>query len=324
MKERFNKLFDISRYYPQLFTIVFVLILFQYSFGFLEAIFYDLRVKYDLGTTYNDNIILVIMDEESDEFLGERYPYSFATHYHLLENIVVDRPSVINFFVALKGPSNPLEDESLSRFKGSISSFISNGGIFRFGITMNSWGPRLPPGNLRNFGYSLGLIDQDKNVFSKDGVTRRVVLNYSGEDTLHLWTANEYRKHLGLKPISAQSHKGSYYLREADATFALTRFYTSPSEIDGKIRSIPFHSVRVGNFPKGYFTNKIVLIGPSYISNVEDYVATPFDKEDSRSSKMALHAIFINALINGDTVHQIPKNSDLHIMCNNCNFLSRL
>lgn len=307
MKEKANKSFDFSRYYPLFFTVIFVFILFQYSFSSLEAIFYDLRVKYDIGVKHNDEIILIVMDEESDEFLGESYPYSFATHYHLFENLAKDKPKAVNYFVGLKEPMGKLDEDNLSRLKGSISSYISGGGIFRFGTTMDSWGQRLPPESLRTFGYSLSIINEDKNVFSKDNVSRRAILNYSGEDSLHLWTANEYRKSLGLKPIPANSHKGSYYLREADATFALVRFYTSPLEASKKIKRIPFHSVRVGNFPKGYFKDKIVLIGPSYISNSDDYVATPYDKETTRSSKMALHAIFINALINGDTVYQIPK-----------------
>lgn len=314
MKQKNSKSFDFSRYYPLFFTVVFVFILFQYSFSSLEAIFYDIRVKYDVGIGQSENIILIVMDEESDEFLGESYPYSYATHYHLFEKLSADKPRVINYFVNLQDPSNEIEKENLSRFKGSISSFISSKGIFRFGTTMDTWGQRLPPEDLRTFGYSLSLINKDTNIFAKDSVARRVILNYSGEDSLHLWTANEYRKFLGLKPIPAKSHKGAYYLREADATFALTRFYTSPLESNKKIKRIPFHSVRVGNFPEGYFKDKIVLIGPSYISNSEDYVSTPFDKENTRSSIMALHGVFIQSLIQGKTVYRVPRKIS-YVLC---------
>lgn len=308
MKEKSsNKSFDFSRYYPLFFTVIFVIILFQYSFSTLESIFYDLRVKYDLGINHNNDIILVVMDEESDEFLGETYPYTYASHYHLFERISKDRPRVVNYFVNLSEPETPLDKENLSRFKGSISSFISGGGIFRFGTDMDAWGEQLPPEGLRSFGYSLSLINVDNAAFAKDDVSRRAILNFSGEDSLHLWTANEYRKFLGLKEISAKDFQGSYYLREADATFALYRFYTSPLEKNNKITRIPFHSVRVGNFPDNFFKDKIVLIGPSYISNTSDYVLSPFDKENIRSSKLSLHAIIIQALIQGKTVYQLPK-----------------
>ncbi len=314
MKEKTNKSFDFSRYYPLFFTVVFVIILFQYSFSTLEAIFYDMRVKYDIGISYNNDIILVVMDEESDEFLGETFPYTYASHYHLFERIAADRPRVVNYFVNLTEPETQSDKENLSRFKGSISSFVSGGGIFRFGTDMDSWGEQLPPKDLRSFGYSLSLINVDNAAFAKDEVTRRAILNFSGEDSLHLWTANEYRKFLGLNPISAKDFPGSYYLREADATFALFRFYTSPLEAKNKISRIPFHSVRVGNFPEGFFKDKIVLVGPSYISNTGDYVLSPFDKENFRSSKLSLHAIIIQALIQGKTVYQLPKTFT-YVLC---------
>jgi signal transduction histidine kinase len=307
MKEKANKSFDFSRYYPLFFTVVFVIILFQYSFSTLEAIFYDMRVKYDLGINYNSDVVLVVMDEESDEFLGETYPYTYASHYHLYERMAQDRPRVVNYFVNLTEPETKLDKENLSRFKGSISSFISGGGIFRFGTDMDAWGEQLPPEDLRSFGYSLSLINVDNAAFAKDDVSRRAILNFSGEDSLHLWTANEYRKFLGLKEITAKNYPGSYYLREADATFALFRFYTSSLEKNNKITRIPFHSVRVGNFPEGFFKDKIVLVGPSYISNASDYILTPFDKENFRSSKLSMHAIIIQALIQGKTVYRLSK-----------------
>jgi len=303
------KSFDFSKYYPLFFTIIFVIILFQYSFSSLEAIFYDLRVKYDIGTRHSDDIVLVVMDEESDEFLGETYPYTYASHYHLFERISGDGPRVINYFINLEEAKTELDEKNLSRFSRSIQKFNKAGGSFRFGTTMDAWGEQVPPNELKQFGYSLSLVKVDTDSFAKDDVARRTILNFSGEDSLHLWTANEYRKFLGLKPMAANDYPGSYYLREADATFALFRYFTSPLETNDRIKRIPFHSVRVGNFPDGFFKNKIVLIGPSYISNANDYVLTPFDKENYRSPKLSIHATIIEALIQGKTVYPIPRTA---------------
>ena len=70
------------------------------------------------------------------------------------------------------------------------------------------------------------------------------------------------------------------------------------------MKKIPFHRVRVGNFPKGFFTDKIVLIGPSYISNASDYVLTPFNKEEYKAPKLMLHAEIIQSLIQNKTIYQ--------------------
>ncbi|MBC99623.1 MAG: hypothetical protein CME63_17900 [Halobacteriovoraceae bacterium] len=308
MKEKTSKSIDFSKYYPVFFTVIFVIILFQYSFNTLESIFYDLRVEHDYGISTDEEIILIVMDEESDEFLGETYPYTYASHYHLFEKLSLDKPKIVNYIVELQEPDSALDRQNLGKFKDVIQNYTTAGGIFRFGTELDSWGEQLPPRDLRKFGHSLGGIYVDGSVFAKDEVVRRAILNLAGEDSLHLWTANKYRELLGQKEMPAKDYKGSYYLREADATFALFRYATSPLEGNPKIKKVPFHSVRVGNFPDGYFKDKIVLIGPSYISNTSDYVLSPYDRENYRSSKLATHALIIESLIKEKTVYQLPKN----------------
>ncbi len=314
MKEKSSKSFDFSKYYPLFFTVIFVVILFQYSFSTLEAIFYDLRTEYDIGIGYRDNIVLVVLDEESDEFLGETYPYTFGSHKHLFERIANDKPRIVNYFVNLQEAESDLEKKNLNLFKSSIENFISEGGSFRFGTDMDAWGEQLPPKELRNLGYSLSLINVDSTAFAKDDIARRAILNFSGEDSLHLWTANAYRKSIGLEENSAKNIRGSYYLREADATFALFRYFTSPLVSNERLKTIPFHSVRVGNFPKDFFKDKIVLIGPSYISNAADYVLSAYDRDNFRTSKLAMHATIIQSLIQNKTIYQLSKKFS-YVLC---------
>src|SRR5690606_223028 len=103
-----------------------------------------------------------------------------------------------------------------------------NGGGFRFGTSRDAWGEQLPPEELASLGYSLAILNKDGNTFARDEVTRRMILNISGEDSLHLWTANFYNQAKGKKNIEASNYQGSYYNREADATFALFRYSSSP------------------------------------------------------------------------------------------------
>ena len=242
---------DLSKFYPLFFTIVFVLVLFQYSFSTLEAIFYDLWIKYDFGASFKNNIVLITLDEESDEFLGEQYPYTYASHDRLFKRLIKDKPKVVNYFINLLEPDSDSDLKNLLGLKGHIQNFISSGGDFRFGTTTDAFGVQLPPKKLQKFGYSLSIINVDEANFSKDGVARRAVLNVSGENSLHLWTANRYREYKKKKALNANSISGAFYVPEADATFALFKYYTSPLEEDGKISRIPFHRVVVGDFPKG-------------------------------------------------------------------------
>ncbi|PIP91120.1 MAG: hypothetical protein COW01_05570 [Bdellovibrionales bacterium CG12_big_fil_rev_8_21_14_0_65_38_15] len=302
-----KKTWDFAKYYPLIFTVIFVVILFQYSFSPLEAIFYDLRVRFDFGNWFRDEVVLITLDEESDEYLGENYPYTYATHEGMLTRLFQDKPKIVNYLISMGEPESVRDEEDLKNMRSSIEGYLADGGFFRFGTEMDAWGEQIPPRDLRSLGYSLALINVDNAAFAKDDVSRRMILNISGEDSLHLWSANRFRESRGDPPLGATEVFGSYYTSKADATFAMYRFGETPVEGKGRIKTINFHKVRVGLFPKGYFTNKIVLVGPSYLSNVADFALTPFNKEEFKSPKLALHSQLMQALIHDKTVYAIPR-----------------
>ncbi|MBI2521364.1 MAG: CHASE2 domain-containing protein [Bdellovibrio sp.] len=307
MKIKINdEFYDLSNYYPLLFTVIFIVILFQYSFSSIEAIFYDMRIKYDLVSTQQDNIVVIYMDEDSDEYLGEKYPYTYASHARMIKRLNQDKPAIINYISTLNEPESDTDIENLNYFETAIEDFTSHGGMFRFGSEMDAWGELKPPRDLQNIGYSLALINID-NFFAKDDVARRAILNISGESTLHVWTASQYRKLHGGQAIDVNNLFGAYYVREADAFFAMFPYFSNPSDGKHNIKEIPFHRVLVGNFPEKTFKDKIVLIAPKYLSNPSNYVLTPFDKDELKAPKAIVHAQIIEALIQNKTILAVPR-----------------
>lgn len=304
-KKEKSKTSDYSKYYPLFFTCIFFIVLFHQSFYSLESWLYDLRVKSDIGMSFENNIVLVTMDEESDEFLGDYYPYSYATHDRLLKRLIIDKPSVINYIVDFKSVVSKKENSNLNNFKDTLENYLKNDGSFRIGVD-SSTGRRLPPLELREYGHSMANIEVDDSDFAKDSILRKAIIDIAGESSMHLWTANEYRKKSGLSELSHKSILGEFYKRDSDATFVNFRYYTSPVEVGSRISRIPFHRVVVGNFPKGFFTNKIVLIGPSYISRKLDYILTPFNQDEYISSKLTIHAEIIQAMVQNKTVVKVP------------------
>jgi CHASE2 domain-containing sensor protein len=278
---------DFNRLAPLMVTLAFILVLIQYSFYPLEAFFYDLWVKLDF--THDDiqeRVVVVTLDDESDMFLGETYPYSYATHVRLLNRITKDKPGFVNYFVNLLEPDSEIE----SRYQDEFADIVKK---------------LLPPDKLKNLGYSLSTLNRDSLLFAKDDVVRRAILTISGEDSLHLWTAKKYRESQGLSNDQEQ-YKGTYYSPEADANFVLFKYLFNPIK-KGVVPTIPFHRVVVGHFPENYFTNKIVLIGPQYLSNGGDYVLTPFDKENVKVSKLTVHANIMSSLINKQTIVEVRE-----------------
>ncbi len=298
------KTIEFSKFAPLLVTLAFILILIQYSFHPLESIFFDFWVKNDVGSnSFKNPIVLVVMDEESDQFLGETYPYTYASHNRLMGRLAEENPIVVNYFVSLREPDSEVELRYQTEFHETVKRYSPSNDKFKFGTEIDNLGELIPPEGLRNLGYNLGQIYKDQLIFSKDEVVRRAILNISGEDSLHLWTAKKYRELLGQPLIDATAYKGAYYNSEADANFALFKYSGNPIKSDLLI--IPFHRVVVGNFPKGFFKDKIVLVGPQYLSNSSDFVLTPFDKASSRTPKLNVHANIIEALISEKTIYDV-------------------
>ncbi len=306
IKDKLSKI-EYNFFYPLFFTIVFILILIQYTFYSFDSIFYDLWVRFDVNLINNDPIVLITLDEESDEFLGETYPYTYASHVRMIKKVLNDDPHIINYFVALDDATSDIEKQYFNEFKDEIKKYTDDKGNFRFATRMDAWGEALPAKELQFLGYSLGIINIDSQVFAKDDVSRRALLNISGADSIHLWSAKIFRSTIGAQPKEANSYKGSYYNSEADASFALYKYLDNPLLSKRKIKTIPFHRVVVGYYPKDFFKNKIVLIGPQYVSNSSDFVYTPFSKSKEKAPKLAVHAQIIKSLIYDKTVVQLPN-----------------
>jgi hypothetical protein len=305
---KFKKInLDLSEYYPLFFTLIFVTILFQYPLSSFESIFYDLRVRLDFQIQPTSEIVLVTMDEESDDYLGDVYPYTYATQSRFLEKLIAAQPKIINFLGRM--PDVAEEDKTyFEQFRKNLHLFDSKGGKVNFGTEIDETiGEILPPEGLRSFNYSLAQLNIDNSVFAKDDVVRRAIFNVSGVESLHLLTANQYRRIKGKPAINVPDVLGAYYNEEADANFVLFRYATSPIYSEVKYKTIPYHRVLVGNFSPEIFKDKIVLIGPNYISQRDNFYLTPFNQEEYKAPKLIIHASIIDAFIQNKTIKIIPR-----------------
>lgn len=298
---------DLSDYYPLLFTLIFVTILFQYPLASLESIFYDMKVRWDFGLKASREIVIVTLDEESDDYLGDVYPYTYATHSRFLERLLKSNPKIINYFIKMPEISGD-DDTYFNSYKDRLKKYSDNGGLINFATEIDeAKGEELPPLALRDFNYSLAQLNIDNNIFAKDDAVRRAIFNVSGEESLHLLTANQYRT-ITKKPIlNVPDVLGAYYNDEADANFVLFRYPGSPIYSEFKYKTIPFHRVLVGNFSPEIFKNKIVLIGPNYISQSENFFLTPFNLEEYKAPKLIIHASIIDSFIQNKTIRMLPR-----------------
>ncbi len=305
--KRLKKIFDdIGRFYPLLFTLAFIIILIQYSFSSLEMMFYDFRVKYDFGISYKSNVVIVTLDEESDQFLGETYPYSFATHNRFIKNLLRDNPRNVSYLIDFSSVDEKKEKNFLNDFFKQIDEYYSRSGFFQF-QDVSVGGEGAFPKQFRNYPSSKEVLSINKEQKSRSDIVRRATLNISGENTLDLEAVNHFRISSGKPPLELHKIKGAVYDRETDTTSTLFRYSTDPRNGKSKITNVPYHKVVVGNYPVGLFTNKIVLVGPTYLSNPNDFVYTPFDSNDEKVSKLLTHGLMVESLIQGKTIVRVPR-----------------
>ncbi len=297
---------NLLRFFPLIVTLIFILILMQYPFVFLESFLYDLKVRFDIGSFSKNEIAVITLDEESDQYLGENYPYTFANHSKMFSNLMEDEPKIINYFIQFLEPESENESKNLDKFKSKINGFIKHNGVFRLATYQDEWGDYQPIPELADYGHSLGKLRED-NFYFNDKAKRSVPLTNKGEPTIFLWTANKYRDFLGKKPLEINSLQGNYYIPESDTLYALFRYSSSPLVENDFVKIIPFHRVLTGDFPKGFFKNKIVLIGPSYLSNRDYFSVTPFNKKSLDAKTMVVYAEQIMALVKEKTVFWVPN-----------------
>ncbi|MBC7427534.1 MAG: CHASE2 domain-containing protein [Bacteriovorax sp.] len=310
MKIKLKKMkIDLSDYYPMLFTLIFVTILFQYPLASFESIIYDLKVRWDFGVHPTPEIVIVTLDEESDDYLGDVYPYSYATHSRFLERVLRAQPKIVDYFIKMPEAAGD-SDVNFNGFKRRLTEFTNKGGKVNFATEIDEIkGEELPPEGLREFNYSLAQLTIDNNIFAKDDVVRRAIFNVSGEESLHLSTANQFRIIKGKSPINVPDVIGAYYNEEADANFVLFRYSSSPIYSEFKYKTIPYHRVLVGNFNPEIFKDKIVLIGPNYISQSDNFYLTPFNLEEYKAPKLIIHASIIDSLIQNKTIKAVPRSA---------------
>jgi signal transduction histidine kinase len=296
---------DWNTWYPFIFTIGFIFILFQYSFSTFDAVFYDLWHRLNIIKKSNHEVVLVTLEEESDQFLGDVIPYSYATHLRMLDKLLVDNPAGIVYLLNFSEPSTEVEQNFMQNFADELQKFREKNGFVRLQKEIAPWGAIVPPPALEPLGYSLAMINTDTEDFSRDGVSRKIILSVGGEDALPLWVANAYQARNSEKKIEASMLRGAFYNINADAYFSYFNYLNSSLTSDGNYLKIPFHRVTNGTFPPGTFKDKIVLIGSEYSSNSEDYVLTPFSKVE-RSPKVNVYAAMVTSLIRGKTISMLP------------------
>ena len=251
MKKFFKRSPELSDVYAFIFTIIFVIVLLQYPLATFEAILYDIKVKYNPFYYPTKSIVIITMDEESDDYLGDAYPYTHATLKRFVEKLIQAKPWSISFFNHFAISSNDSEDNKNKKdTQELLSIYEKNGGILSFvNDTEQIKRDDFIPSEWGQFKKLNGPIVGDNNVFSRDEVVRRTFLTVGSDESYHVWLANLFREKVKRASLNVQNIKGASYNEEYDSQMVNFLYSSSPDYLKSKITSLPMHRVLVGAFP---------------------------------------------------------------------------
>ncbi|MFZ4403674.1 MAG: ATP-binding protein [Pseudobdellovibrionaceae bacterium] len=270
---------------------VISILVMQFKLDFAEFFFYDLKLRYRNQPEVSKNIELVFINSNTLQYLKSAPGYKEQSDF--LQKLIEENPKAVvydfnmenikgsltekqqwldktklldNFFVALKAPEIASEDKKTKSI---------------FPLDSVSLVPAPKTADISNF--------------AKDGVSRRMMLDYQGQIMLQPYLASLYNPDiLDLKNIVGLFN--FFDTHQAMIDFAKESTYPK----------IDFHDLMLGQFVKGRFKDKIVLIGEDLGISEEDYLLSPFRRDVTGMTRIEMQANIIDTLIRNSA----PQKAD--------------
>jgi len=301
VKQRFGSLAFVVRwknFYPLvrfLGALAIALVLHRFPLNYLEGALYDGRMRFTPQPSPGSEIVTVAIDGKTLESLqGEP---DTRDHTKLIQQLTDEGPEAL---IVMADPTKWIgSDVDKTEFSQSASRLTN------FFFTTEQIAPMSQYAHLRlpkpfdNLSLGSTPITRDNISFAGDKVTRRILLAFEGQLMLQPVLANLHN-HI----VSPKQYRGAY---EVDgSTFTYGWFHPT-----GTYKPLSFIDIRDGRFPRGYFKNKIVLLGRDNQLDTDDYILTPFSRDPLAMSRLEAQANILETLISNSGITREPPYFNL-------------
>lgn len=273
------------------------LVIYRFPLYYMEGALYDGRVRLSLSPEPTGKVVSIAVDSKTlSDLQGEP---NTEDHRLLMDQLALENPHAV---VVLSNPEKWVgTPDEKTNFAGRASQIIN----FFFAteqITPQSQSRRLRLNKpFDNLALISAPLTQDKVSFAADKVTRRILISFENQLFLQPILANLYNN-----IIDPHAYRGSF---ESDnSVYSYARFRPS-----GTYKPVSFVDARDGRFPKGTFSNKIVLIGVDSQLDSNDYILTPHSRNPFGMSKLEAQANIIDTLIENNGYIEASTLVDLVI-----------
>lgn len=271
-----------------LFALGMTISLAQFEFHSVEFFTKDLRMKWTPRPQSSGNILLVPIDEESVKRFGG--PPSLAQFNQTLEGLVRAQPHAVITTI------NPT---LLQAEEGDLIRLASLSERLKLIIAEND----LPPTGQTEFTPFAAPLDNiqrmaapktsDRAVFAKDGVTRRMILKYEGNQTLYPKVASDFRRGAMV------TANGQFLFLDSEQLYI--RFHDPKS-----YPVIEFSNIMNDRWDSLSARGKIVLLGLDTKDSFDQYVTSPLSQRPFDTGHLYIHADSIETLVLDDAPKTTP------------------
>lgn len=280
------------------FLIAFVVS--QFKVDYIEALFYDARVRLKPVSKTSGHIELVSINSKTVEKLG-RIP-SAMDHIEFLSRLQSVNPFSIVYLVNPNEISGtPIERQQLAATMASIPNLYV--GINDTPLKGQEHTFRLKPPFEKVLPWS-ATKPADSKIFARDDVARRLLISFQGIPSLHMHLAQKLNPQLK----SDEDVRGVFEYLKANQTY-----------IDFKpSRTYPTHgfaSVLGPNKELEALKDKVVIIGSDTLMSGDEYSRTPFSRDYVAMTNMEVHANALDTLILNSAPVIPPRWFDLLLTC---------
>lgn len=270
------------------FATVITVLLAPFKLDVLEYTTYDWRMQFTPRPPVSKDVVLLSIEHETLRRL-KREPEALDWAV-VMQKLALAKPAHVVSFMNPSQIQGSYEDlQLLADVSGRLPFVYGENDLPKPGLGRLE--PLAPP--FEKLDIQPAPRTLDVRVLAKDGVTRRFVLSYENQFTLHPRLAQDYNR------ISQDSeYSGVFEL--LDSKQMLIRYRNK-----GAYPTIRFVDALEGSIDPKLVEGKIVLIGRDTAEIANDYVTTPLDKGLLGLSALELHANILDTLI----LNQAPRVS---------------
>ena len=260
----------------------------------LELDTVDLRFSLRGDTEPPSDLVVVRIDDVTFQELNERWPFPRARHGEVIDNIAPDRPKVIAYDVQFSEPSSEgLRDDRA--FAEAILNADEKVVLAATELNKRAESKFLggPQAVLDDIG---GKVGNGRLPTDPGGVFRRLDHSVDRLPALAVVAAQIATK----RKVDPDSLGGDS---------AWIDYHGGPDTI----RSIPFSRVAQGKVRRGFFRNKLVVIGP-YAPTLQDLHPTSTTASDEQMAGVEIQANALSTVLRGFPLKDAPGGLDLALV----------